>query len=280
MISRRPGGQRVCRSALAITIAVLSLPHQMASLSRVVAYCDSTLRVRDVGDWPNALNGLQIVNSGKINRIGAAVDASTRTLGLAAKRRVDFLIVHHGIFWPGLRPVRGILGRQVRIAFDADLALYSAHLPLDVHRTLGNNARLVRSIGLASASPFLEEKGQLVGLKVKAARARSALLAKLRTTLGSATIRAFNFGPETTRVIGVVSGAGGSEIYRVADEGVDTFITGEAPHWAAIAAEELGLNLWLGGHYATETFGVKALGASVARKFKLPFQFIDCPTGL
>jgi len=103
-------------------------------------------------------------------------------------------------------------------------------------------------------------------------------LQKLSHLLGK--IHAFNFGPVQTRVIGIVTGGAGSEIYRVAAEGVDTFITGEAPHWAAVAAEELGVNLWLGGHYATETFGVKALAGEVSKKFKLPWEFIDCPTGL
>ena len=251
----------------------------MASLQKLVAACNAVLRIDRIADWDNALNGLQIGNSGKVNKIGAAVDASTRTLSLAAKRGVDFLVVHHGLFWQGLQPVTGILQRQLQIAFENDLALYGAHLPLDVHPTLGNNALLARSIGLRSTMPFLEEKGQMVGVKSRASKTRSELLKMLKKSLGS-EVKQFNFGPPTSRVVGIVTGAGGSEIYRVAAEGVDTFITGEAPHWAAVAAEELGLNLWLGGHYATETFGVKALGQQLSKKFKVPFEFVDCPTRL
>lgn len=251
----------------------------MASLQKIVGYCDKTLQIDKIADWDNALNGLQIENSGKVTRIGAAVDASTRTLKLAANAGINFLIVHHGLYWQGLQPVTRILRRQLQIAFDHDLALYSAHLPLDVHPSLGNNARLAAALGLRSTKPFLEEKGGMVGLKSRSSQNRSELFEKLRSSLGD-TVRAFNFGPKTTREIGIVTGAGGSEIYRVAAEGIDTFITGEAPHWAAVAAEELGLNLWLGGHYATETFGVKALAAHLSKKFKLPFDFIDCPTGL
>lgn len=250
----------------------------MVSLNQVVSHCDAALRIKEIADWDNALNGLQIENSGRVTRIGAAVDASSHTLKWAAQRGVDFLIVHHGLFWQGLQPVTGVARRQLRIALDHDLALYSAHLPLDIHPHLGNNAQLARSLGLRSTTPFLEEKGEKVGLKSRLSRKREEILARLRRSLGG-DVRAFNFGPSKTRVIGIVTGAGGSEIYRVAAEGVDTFITGEAPHWAAVAAEELALNLWLGGHYATETFGVKALAAQLSKKFKVPFEFIDSPTG-
>jgi dinuclear metal center YbgI/SA1388 family protein len=251
----------------------------MASLKQLVTACDRVLRVGEVADWDRALNGLQIENSGKVTRIGAAVDASTRTLQLAAKRRINFLIVHHGLFWQGLQPVTGILHRQLRIAFENDIALYGAHLPLDVHPRLGNNALLAASIGLRAIKPFLEEKGEMVGVCSRHSIERDVLLRKLKKSLGG-NVHTSNFGPRRTRVIGIITGAGGSAIYRAAAEGVDTFITGEAPHWAAVAAEELDVNLWIGGHYATETFGVKALAAQLSKKFRVPFEFIDCPTGL
>lgn len=249
------------------------------TLKQIVAFCDKTLAIDAIADWDNALNGLQIQNSGKITKLGAAVDASTRTLSLAGKRGVDFLIVHHGLFWQGLQPVTDTLHRQLRIALEHDLAVYSAHLPLDVHPKLGNNAQLARALGLRSTTPFLEEKGQMIGLKSRGSIDRGEFLVKLRKALGG-SVKTFNFGPPKTRVIGIVTGAGGSDVYRAAAEEIDTFITGEAPHWAAVAAEELGINLWLGGHYATETFGVKALAGQLSKKFRLPFEFIDCPTGL
>ena len=251
----------------------------MASLDKIVSYTDRFLRIRDVGDWDNALNGLQIENSGRVTRIGAAVDVSTRVLTEAAKQDIDLLIVHHGLFWPGLQPVRSALRRQLRIAFENDVALYSAHLPLDVHARVGNNAQLVAALGLKSAQPFLEEKGQPVGLKIRASLPRSELIRKLQKALNG-PVKVFGFGPKQTRAIGVVTGAAGSEIYRVAEEEIDTFITGEAPHWAAVAADEVGVNLLLGGHYATEVFGVRALAAHLSKRFRVPWEFIDCPTGL
>jgi len=251
----------------------------MVSLSEIVTYIDRFLRVRDVGDWDNALNGLQIENSVRVTRIGAAVDVSTRVLREATNKNVDLLIVHHGLFWPGLQPIRGALRRQLRLAFENDIALYGAHLPLDIHPKVGNNAQLAAALGLKSAQPFLEEKGQPVGLKIRMSLPSSELVRKLRTAVNG-SVKVFDFGPKQTRVIGIVTGAAGSEIYRVADERIDTFITGEAPHWAAVAAEELGLNFLLGGHYATEVFGVKALAAHLSKRFRVPWEFIDCPTGL
>jgi dinuclear metal center YbgI/SA1388 family protein len=251
----------------------------MTSLAEIIRYTDNFLRIRDVGDWDNALNGLQIENSGRVTRIGAAVDVSTRVLSEAGRKNVDLLIVHHGLFWPGLQPVTRSLRRQLQLAFKTDMALYSAHLPLDIHPKVGNNAQLVAALGLKSAQPFLEEKGQLVGLKARASMPRDELARKLRKALNG-PVKFFDFGPKQVRTIGVVTGAAGSEIYRVAEENIDTFITGEAPHWVGVAAEELGMNLLLGGHYATEVFGVKALAAHLSKRFRVPWAFIDCPTGL
>lgn len=251
----------------------------MPTLSEIVAYTNDYLRVEEIDDWPNALNGLQIENSGRVTKIAAAVDVSTRVLNAAAKKDVDLLIVHHGLFWPGLQSVTGALRRQLKLAFENDLAVYSAHLPLDVHPKVGNNAELASALGLKSTKRFLKEKGESVGLKTKASFSRSVLTRKLRSVLRG-PVKTFNFGPVEPKRIGIVTGAAGSEIYRVAESKIDTFITGEAPHWAAVAAEELGMNLLLGGHYATETFGVKALAAHLSERFKLPWEFLNFPTGL
>jgi dinuclear metal center YbgI/SA1388 family protein len=251
----------------------------MASLSQIVEYTNKFLQIEKIGDWPNALNGLQIENSGRVRRIGAAVDVSTRVLTEAAKRDVDLLLVHHGLFWAGLRPVTQALRRQLKLAFENDIALYSAHLPLDLHSQLGNNALLSKSLGLRTTSQFFEEKGQLIGIKARVSMSRDELLLKLQKSLGR-KVKAFKFGPQQTKAIGIITGGAGGEIYRVAEDGIDTFITGEAPHWAAVAAEELGINLFLGGHYATETFGVMALAAHLSKRFKLTWEFLDFPTGL
>lgn len=251
----------------------------VSSLAQIVSYADEHLRVREIGDWPNALNGLQLENSGVVTKIGAAVDASTRAIDAAIERGLNLLIVHHGLFWPGLQPITGGRRRLIERAFQHDLAIYSAHLPLDVHSVLGNNAQLAGALGFENTEPFFEVKGQRIGLRINAQIPRADLAGKLEHLLGGG-VRMFPAGPETTRTIGLITGGAGSDIYEVAREGIDTFITGEAPHWAAVAADELGLNLLLGGHYATETFGVKALAAHLSDRFGLEWEFLDCPTGL
>jgi dinuclear metal center YbgI/SA1388 family protein len=251
----------------------------MPSLSQIVEYCRDLLRVDEIEDWPNALNGLQIGNSGHVTKIGAAVDASTRTVDAAIGQGINFLIVHHGLFWPGLQPFTGSRRRLLERAFQHDLALYSSHLPLDVHSALGNNAQLAGALGFENTAPFFKEKGRCLGLRIDASISRDDLARKLEESLGGPA-KLFPGGPAETKSIGVITGGAGSEIYAVAREGIDTFVTGEAPHWAAIAADELGINLFLGGHYATETFGVKALAAHLSNRFNLPWEFIDFPTGL
>src|SRR5881628_4151532 len=180
----------------------------MATLSEIVSYTDEFLRISEVGDWDNALNGLQIENSGRVARLGAAVDVSTRVLTEAANKNVDLLIVHHGLFWPGLQPMKGALRRQLQLAFENDIALYSAHLPLDVHPKVGNHAQLVVALGLKSTKRFLKAKGEPVGVKAKSSVSRDVLIRKLRTVLRG-SVKSFNFGPKQARRIGIITGAAG-----------------------------------------------------------------------
>lgn len=251
----------------------------MPSATALVDYANEYLRVAEIEDWPHALNGMQIQNSDRVTKLGAAVDVSTQTVRAASERGIDFLIVHHGLFWPGLRPIAGPLHRIVQTALAHDMAIYASHLPLDCHPVVGNNARLAASVGAPDAQPFLVMKGQPAGVKACLRVPLKQLVTRLEQSLGSA-VKCFAHGPAETRVVGLVTGAAGSAIAAVRAEGVDTFITGEAPHWAAVAAAELEMNLLLAGHYATETFGVKALAAHLAERFGLPWEFIDAPTGL
>ncbi|MCX6967726.1 MAG: Nif3-like dinuclear metal center hexameric protein [Verrucomicrobia bacterium] len=249
------------------------------SLSALVEYLTTLLNHAGVTDWPNALNGLQVANSGKVGKIGAAVDACEATLTLAAERGVTLLLVHHGLFWSGLQPVEGPAYRKLKLALDADMAVFSSHLPLDLHPRLGNNALLAKALGFKNLEPFFLEKGNFIGLQTRLALDRDTLSERLSAAVGG-PVKCIPGGPECTRVIGLVTGGAGSELAKAAAEGVDTFITGEGPHWTYPAAEELGLNVLYAGHYATETFGVKALGAHLSRKYRLPWEFLDHPTGM
>lgn len=251
----------------------------MSAVQEIIQYCDSYLRIAEIQDHVNALNGLQLQNSGRLTKIAAAVDASTRALEGAAKCGADLLIVHHGMFWPGIRPVTNALYRQIKFALENDIAIYSAHLPLDLHPEVGNNVLLMRALGVEESEAFFQEKGSLLGRRASVEISREELAKRLEAAVAG-VVKTIGFGSQMVRRLGVITGSAGSEIDRVAGEGIDTFITGEAPHWAAVAAEELGLNLLLGGHYATETFGVKALAQHLSQKFGLEWEFVALPTGL
>jgi dinuclear metal center YbgI/SA1388 family protein len=251
----------------------------MVSLEQLVARLDHELNTEKIADYPGAMNGLQLSNSGQVTRIVAAVDASLAVVEAAAAGGSGLLVVHHGMFWQGAQPVTGAFYRKLKIAIDSDLAIYSSHLPLDVHPVLGNNILLANGIGLSEPTPFLDRKGLLIGIRGKWNGTRFALAETLRELLGS-SVHLCPGGPETISEVGVITGGAGGEIAKVAAHGLDCFITGEGPHWSYPLAEELGVNLFYGGHYATETFGVKAISALMARAFSIPWEFLDHPTGL
>jgi len=248
-------------------------------LSSVVQFCDRTLRTAQINDYDGAANGLQVENSGRVTRIAAAVDASLATVRLAIAAQADLLIVHHGLFWSATHPWTGRRRELLGLLIKHDLAVYSSHLPLDVHPRLGNNALLCAALGLKNLKPFFFTKGQFLGFQTHARIPRVELAQRLQRAAGRAPI-ILPGGPAVCQKIGVVTGGAGGELKLAASEGVDTFITGEGPHWTYALAEELGVNVLYGGHYATETFGVKALAAELSRRNKVPWIFLDHPTGL
>lgn len=250
-----------------------------ASLQALVTHCDRLLRPERVQDWDGAVNGLQVENHGTVHRLAAAVDASLTTVRMAIAAEADLLLVHHGLFWSARQPWTASNYALLRLLLDHHLAVYSSHLPLDVHPRLGNNARLCAALGFKKWTPFFFERGQYLGCQVQGTVRRNALAARLKQATGDAP-RVLPGGPSLCRRIGIVTGGAGAELKLAAREGVDTFITGEGPHWTYALAEELGVNVLYGGHYATETFGVKALAAQLAKQFKLPWVFLDHPTGL
>jgi dinuclear metal center YbgI/SA1388 family protein len=250
-----------------------------ANLATICAELDDFLRVGEIPDYPNALNGLQLENEGGITRIGAAVDASGHTIAEAVTRGIDLLLVHHGLFWGGLQRMTGGQYRQWKSALFGGVAVYSAHLPLDVHPEVGNNALLCRALELGATTPFFDWKGIDLGLRARVVCRRDELVARLEAAVGG-SVTTCPGGPTEVREVGVITGGAGAEVRLAASAGIDTFITGEGPHWTFALAEELGVNILYGGHYATETFGVKALAARVAARHELPWEFIDHPTGL
>jgi dinuclear metal center YbgI/SA1388 family protein len=249
------------------------------SLAAVVSYCDRLLRTDQVQDYERAANGLQVENGGTVTKMAAAVDATLATVRLAVAAKADLLLVHHGLFWGAAHPWTGKRYELMRCLIEHNLAVYSSHLPLDAHAHLGNNAQLCAALGLKRLRPFFFDHGLFIGFQAGARISRADLAGRLQRAIGAKPLL-IPGGPPICRRIGVVSGGAGGDLQKAAEEGVDTFVTGEGPHWTYGMAEDLGLNVLYGGHYATETFGVKALAEHLAARFKMSWTFLDHPTGL
>jgi dinuclear metal center YbgI/SA1388 family protein len=251
----------------------------MASLDEIVAFLDDELRLSEVPDYPGALNGLQMQGGEEVQRVAAAVDASLPVVKKAVAAGVDLLVVHHGMFWKGARPVTGATYEKFKTAMEAGLAIYSAHIPLDVHPVLGNNARLSAALELQDTEPFFEWKGTRLGIRGIFPGSLDQLTERVTEVLGSPP-HVCAAGSDAAGTVGVISGGGGEFLEGVREAGIDTFLTGEGPHWSYTEAEELGLNVLYGGHYLTETSGVRALVDLLVGKYSLDGQFIDHPTGM
>jgi|SRR5690625_779965 len=250
-------------------------------IGELVRYLDEYLRIDEVPDYPNALNGLQVANSGsrEVERLAVAVDATYASISEAADRGADLLIVHHGLFWDGNQPVVGRRYRRIRKLLEADLALYAVHLPLDIHPQVGNNVVLARELGIEVEGWFGEYRGAQLGVWGSLEIGREALAARLDEVL-EGRVKLIPGGGERVRRVGVLTGAGGSMVGEAIATGLDALVTGEGAHHTYFDAIEDGLNLYYGGHYATETWGVRALAAHLSDHFGIPSEFIDQPTGL
>jgi len=244
----------------------------MPNLDQLVAYCDKRTRRAQFKDAPGAFNGLQVANDGRVTRIGAAVDAGLVPFRLAVAAGVDFLIVHHGMYWDMPRPLTGQAFARVAALVRGNCALYSSHLPLDAHPQIGNNAQLARQAGLKRRRGFLANEGGEIGCIAPGRLARSALRRRLESLYPR--VVAIEFGPTRPAEVTFCSGSGNGAMAALLAAGADTLVTGELREEWFNVAQEHRLNLYLCGHYATEVHGVRALAAELSAKFGLPWEFI------
>ena len=257
----------------------------MPTVAILGEFLDATLDVANIPDYPNALNGVQLANVGDIDRVTTAVDFSTQAIDGTIAADARLLIVHHGMFWSGIQPITGPAHQRLRSLITHDIAVYAAHLPLDVHPQLGNNALLARRLGLEPSAGFARFQTVDVGLSGRSDIATADVADRLHTLAsehrGGLVATPFD-ADRRTRHWGICSGAGADSatLREASTRGLDTVIVGEGPHHTAVEARELGIVVLYAGHYATETLGVRALGESLAAHFGLTATFIDAPTGL
>lgn len=250
------------------------------NLTELVDYLDRYLDIRSFSDA--STNGLQVENNGTVTKTGFAVDACLEAILKAAQSGCDLLVVHHGILWGATLPICGHQYRRIKALVNAEMALYAVHLPLDAHPEVGNNIQIAQRMELTEISPFGAYGGVPIGVwgKLPSPASLENTVALCRKTLGPDT-GLLRFGPDTIMQIGVMSGSATdpSLFEEAARKGIDLLITGEPKQSAYSLAQEIGLNIYYGGHYKTETFGLKALERHLADRFHLPVEFIEtaCP---
>ena len=257
----------------------------MATLADIREFLDATLNITSIPDYPNAVNGVQFESEREITHVAAAVDFSTSSVNAAVGLGAQLLLVHHGMFWSGVQPIIGYRFRQLRALLQHGIAVYSAHLPLDIHSEFGNNALLAKRLRLAPSGGFARYQTVEVGLRGTSEVPTQELAERARALAqefgGTLVCTPFS-ADRITRRWGLCTGAGAdsSTLREAALAGLDTLIVGEGPHHTAVEARELGIVVLYAGHYATETLGVRALADATARRFAIQSSFIDTPTGL
>jgi len=250
------------------------------ALTDLVDYLDRYLDIRAFEDASE--NGLQVEGPEQVRKVGLAVDACLQAILMAAGKGCDLLLVHHGLFWGVSLPVRGIHFKRLRALLKSDMALYAAHLPLDGHPEVGNNIQIAARLRLNESEPFARYGDRSLGVQgtLPSPLSCEEALQACRNTLGHET-QVLRFGPDRVSRVGVVSGSATDLglFQEAADSGIDLLVTGEPKQAAYYLAQELGLNIFYGGHYHTETFGVRALGDHLGDRFGLPVEFLDtaCP---
>ena len=248
----------------------------MGHLEEIVAFLNSTFNVANLGDFPNAFNGLQLANDGHIDKVVGAVDANPASITRAIEQKADLLCVHHGLYWRGVQPMVGHIYDMFRKAMDANLAIYSLHLPLDSHPKLGHNASIAHQLNLKEAGYFCNYFQQNCGIVCDGSDETTASLEERIKVLFPCGHHALLYGPHQLNKIGIVSGSGGQELLNeMVKCHIDTLITGEIRYSALSFAQLHHLNIFACGHYATECFGIKKLLALIHDHFHLPCEFLN-----
>ncbi len=254
----------------------------MAKLDSIVQFLNNLL---PPGEFPDdsAYNGLQVeAPQQDIRKIALAVDAGLSVLEKAVAQEADLLIVHHGFFWGTVLPISGAFGRKARLLLTKGCSLYASHLPLDAQPEVGNNFEMARFFGLEQIEGFCEYKGNKIGAKGRLASAKPLDYFSQRANqmVGASPLVTLPFGKSTISSVGIVTGAAAFALESAARDGLDLFISGEPKQNVYHEAKELGINALFAGHYATETFGVRALGSRLQKNYDVQTFFIDEPTGI
>jgi len=245
---------------------------------QLVAYLDDYLESESLRDF--AANGLQVAGTTDIERVATAVSVSAQFFRDAADWGADAVLVHHGLLWRSEEPPRlvGSLRERIRLLLDHELNLIAYHLPLDRHPDVGNAAVMARELGLEQLEPFGEFDGVPLGYAgvLPSPLPADELYMLVRDVAGQEP-QVFAGGPDMIASVGIVTGGAPAAFDEAVVAGLDAFVTGEPREWVLHRAVEDGVHFLAAGHYATERFGVRALGEFLSRRFDLEVRFFDYP---
>lgn len=258
---------------------VSTLYNEGMKRNELVEYLDAFLDLASFSSLDRSLNGLVLGGKDKeVKKIAFAVDACQRTFELASEKGADLLVVHHGLYWGHPISVTGAHYKRIKTLIDGNLDLYAAHLPLDAHPVVGNNAVMAKLLSLSQVQGFAPYKGKDLGCKGVLPEAISA--EDISSMLGFSHPVILPFGKKLMQSVGIVSGGASDDVYEAIKEGLDCFITGECEHQVYNDCQEQGITMIAGGHYESEVFGVQALGEHLKEQFNLETFFVANPTGL
>jgi dinuclear metal center YbgI/SA1388 family protein len=252
----------------------------MAGLQKIVSYLNDYLKIGEISD--HSFNGLQFEGKSEVKKIIFAVDCGIETFKRAVEEKADMVVVHHGLFWNGTNPsINGYLKERLDLLYKNKISLYAAHLPLDRHNIVGNNAQLIKLLGGKIKSGFAFHEGKNIGWigefpnPVSVSKIEGVLNKGLKTKCIT-----LPFGKKEIKTIAVCSGGPGYEtFFEALNSGADAYLAGE-PREIYHNAKDAKFNVFFAGHHATETLGVKALSEVIRKKFAVKAVFVDIPTGL
>jgi dinuclear metal center YbgI/SA1388 family protein len=251
----------------------------VAGRDEIIAFLDELLDAPAFEDY--APNGLQVTGAAEVSLVTTGVSAHRELFERAAEAGAQMVLCHHGLLW-FKQPLAIDEQRRARLRalFDADMSLAAYHLPLDAHAEVGNNALICEALGLERAEGFGSAGGRTIGFVGRAREPgipRAELIERCRRAFGGREPLAFEHGPDPVRAVGVISGGAASSLAEAADLGLDAFVTGEPSEPAMADARERGITFIAGGHWATETFGVRRLGELLAERFGVEHRFLAVP---
>lgn len=253
-------------------------------LTKVVKFLDEYLNIKACEKNDNSWNGLQVEGKSEVKKIMFTTDAGIESFEKAAKIGADMIIVHHGIFWEANNPsIKDYTKKRVCMLLESGISLYAAHLPLDKHPVVGNNAQLLKILGFEQDEnrPFGYYEGEYLSFIGKASNPKTVeQLAKILNKEIGAECKVLAFGPEKIRTVAICSGgAGYAQLDEAVSAGVDLYVTGDSTEFYH-TAKDIGFNVIFAGHHATEIVGVRALSKAVAKELDIETIFVDIPTGL